>query len=182
MSRIHFLNVLEGDCNIIQHDSGRVTVIDVSNASNDDDTPKELAARQSAARMGMFARTKVPNGKKDYKQKQHPDNPIAYLQKFDISSVFRFIVTHPDMDHLDGIRDFYDSFSVTNTWAPMNKCEKDFSGASNAGYNEEDWEFYKKLRNGKYANTGLKQFMHNDVKSYFQEDYITILSPTAQSS
>ncbi len=32
MSTIHFLNVLEGDCNIIQHDSGRITMMDVSNA------------------------------------------------------------------------------------------------------------------------------------------------------
>ncbi len=29
---MHFLNLLEGDCNIIEHDSGRLTMIDVSNA------------------------------------------------------------------------------------------------------------------------------------------------------
>jgi hypothetical protein len=29
MPIIHFFNVLEGDCNIIQHDSGRLTVIDI---------------------------------------------------------------------------------------------------------------------------------------------------------
>lgn len=40
MSVIHFLNVLEGDCNVIQHDSGRTTVIDVSNAHNDYDTAR----------------------------------------------------------------------------------------------------------------------------------------------
>ena len=32
MARIHFLNVKEGDCSIIQHENGHVTMIDVSNA------------------------------------------------------------------------------------------------------------------------------------------------------
>lgn len=50
MATIHFLNVLEGDCNIIQHNSGRTTVIDVSNAYNDEDTPAEKAAKESAGR------------------------------------------------------------------------------------------------------------------------------------
>ena len=47
MVRIHFLNVLEGDCNIIQHDSNRITVMDVSNAYNDEDTPEEKAVKTS---------------------------------------------------------------------------------------------------------------------------------------
>ena len=50
MSTIHFLNVLEGDCNIIQHDSGRVTVIDVSNAYDDVDTEEEKAVKASEIR------------------------------------------------------------------------------------------------------------------------------------
>lgn len=42
MSTIHFLNVLEGDCNIIQHDSQRISVIDVSNADNKKDSGDEI--------------------------------------------------------------------------------------------------------------------------------------------
>ena len=33
MATIHFLNVKEGDCSIIEHNSGHKTVIDVCNAS-----------------------------------------------------------------------------------------------------------------------------------------------------
>ena len=29
MAKIHFLNVDEGDCSIIQHDNGKVTMIDI---------------------------------------------------------------------------------------------------------------------------------------------------------
>jgi competence protein ComEC len=77
MSIIHFLNVLEGDCNIIQHDiDNRVTVIDVSNAYNEYDTPEERAVRASQEREQMRTRTLVPQNKKDYRQKLFPDNPI----------------------------------------------------------------------------------------------------------
>lgn len=180
MSRIHFLNVLEGDCNIIQHDTGRVTVIDVSNASDEKDTPQELAVRNSTARKIMFSRTQVPAGKKDYRQKLTPDNPITYLKKHSISEVWRFIVTHPDMDHLDGIRDFFDTFPVTVAWVPSNKCEKDFSGSNNGGYNKEDWDFYLKLREKKHANTESKEYLHGHIYSFYEEDDITILSPTRE--
>ncbi len=29
MAKIHFLNVDEGDCSIIEHDNGKVTMIDI---------------------------------------------------------------------------------------------------------------------------------------------------------
>ena len=54
MSTIHFLNVKEGDCNIIQHDSGRVSVIDVSNGNDDNDVLFESVG--------------------NYKQKENPVN------------------------------------------------------------------------------------------------------------
>ena len=50
MAIILFLNVLEGDCNIIQHDSGRLTVIDVSNAFNNIDTEEEKKVKTSQER------------------------------------------------------------------------------------------------------------------------------------
>ena len=31
MSRVHFLNVDEGDCSWIEHDSGSNTIVDISN-------------------------------------------------------------------------------------------------------------------------------------------------------
>ena len=70
MATIHFLNVLEGDCNIIQHDSGRMTVMDVSNAYNDEDTEEEKAVKASKEREEMRNRTFVPTDKKNYHQKE----------------------------------------------------------------------------------------------------------------
>ncbi|MBB1139035.1 MULTISPECIES: ComEC/Rec2 family competence protein [Myroides] len=179
MSRIHFLNVLEGDCNIIEHDSGRKTVIDVSNAYNDYDTEAEVAVKNSQRRKDMYERTQVPSNKKDYQQKKTPDNPIHYLKKLNINQIFRFIVTHPDMDHLDGIEDLFNEFSIANIWDTDNKKEIS-DKAGSGGYNMDDWEFYKSIRDGiKKPATRLTYFSGNS-NLYYNEDYIEILSPTPQ--
>lgn len=177
MSVIHFLNVLEGDCNIIQHDTGRVTVMDVSNAYNDIDTEEEIKVKTSEARKLMLTRTQVPSDKKDYQQKKTPDNPIQYLRKYGIQSIFRFIITHPDMDHLDGIRDLYSEFCIVNTWDTDNN-KSIASDATFAGYNREDWEFYEKLRSGKVTSTKRLTYFAKNDNLFYNEDRIKILCPT----
>lgn len=178
MATIHFLNVLEGDCNIIQHDTGRVTVMDVSNAYNDEDTVEEKAVQASKEREMMRNRTFVPSGKKNYNQKKDPDNPIAYLKKrLNVDCIFRFIISHPDMDHLDGIKDLFEEFTVTNTWDTNNDKHIELKGFF-AGYNKEDWEFYSNLRAGKNTDTKRLTYFSKINNLYFNEDDITILCPT----
>lgn len=181
MPTIHFLNVLEGDCNIIQHSSGRVTVMDVSNAYNEEFTDAELAAKESKERENRRNRTNVPSDKKDYKQKRDPDNPITYLKdNARVSSVFRFLISHPDMDHLDGLKDFYTEFSPTNTWDTDNNKEID-STASFAGYNKDDWDFYLDIRNGSYTDT--KRLTYLDPQApcdFWNKDGLHILAPSAE--
>ncbi len=180
MSRIHFLNVYEGDCNIIQHGNGhnnRVTVIDVSNADNGKDTPLEKIVKNSTARQEMRTRNYVPLTKTNYGQKHVPDNPIQYLKEYGINDVFRFIITHPDMDHIDGLKDFYSAFTVTNTWDTNN--EKTIGeGESFGPYNKEDWEFYTDIRDGRYTKTSRHTFYEHNSNSYFEEDDMNILCPT----
>lgn len=178
MSIIHFLNVLEGDCNIIQHESGRTTVIDISNGYNDYDTIEEIAVKNSELRKAMYERTQVPTNKKDYKQKKNPDNPIFYLKEKGIQDIFRFIVTHPDMDHLDGIKDFFDEFTITNFWDTDNRKEIS-DKAGSGGYNMEDWKFYKSLRDGKISPSTRLTYFSNNSNLYYNQDYIEILSPNS---
>jgi len=179
MSIVHFLNVLEGDCNIIQHDSDRITVIDVSNASNEIETLSERAVRTSAQRQKMLLRTQVPTGKSDYRQKLQPDNPIEYLKNhIKTDSFFRFIITHPDMDHLDGIKDLFESFNIACFWDTDNNKEIDnFNGG---GYNKDDWDFYLKLRDGEYRADVRRAFNSGNSWNFFQQDNIHILSPTPE--
>lgn len=175
MPTIHFLNVLEGDCNIIQHET-RTTVIDVSNASNDNVTDDEKNIRESEARKKMFSSI-VPEGKTNYRQKEDPDNPIEYLQKLNVKEIWRFIITHPDMDHLDGIKDLYSEFDILHTWDTDNDKELDLENFG-GGYNPEDWKHYLKIRGKKYTQTTRLTPKSGSEEKYWTNDNIKILCPT----
>jgi competence protein ComEC len=178
MAIVHFLNVLEGDCNLIQHDSGRLTMIDVSNAYNDIDTEEEKKVKASKEREERRLRTQVPTGKVDYKQKLTPDNPILYLRAhIKPTNIFRFIITHPDMDHLDGIKDLYEEYDITNTWDSDNKKELDLNNFG-GGYNKDDWKFYKDIREGKYTKTSRRTYYDESDCLYWNEDNMKILAPS----
>ena len=180
MAVIHFLNVLEGDCNFIQHDSGRLTVIDVSNAYNDIDTVEEKKVKASKEREDRRLRTMVPSGKVNYKQKETPDNPILYLkEKIKPTEIFRFIISHPDMDHLDGIKDLYEEYFIRNIWDTDNKKELDLENFD-GGYNKEDWVFYKNLRDGKNKDINRRTYYYDSDCLYWNQDDIKILSPSRE--
>jgi competence protein ComEC len=135
MATIHFLNVKQGDCSVIQHNSKRVTVIDVCNAR-----PLEPLEVRIARKVALIAFGETSN------RKNYPENPITYLKERGINSVYRFILTHPDMDHMDGMKAFFDEFRPVVFWDTENKAEKDFKGGF--GFDEDDWKFYKRLRDG----------------------------------
>lgn len=140
MSKIHFLNVKLGDCSVIKHNSERVTVIDVCNAK-----PPNVLVEKSIADMAILERGISGN----FQQKKYPVNPTSYLKDHDINSIFRYIQTHPDMDHMDGIKTLFDEFSPSNFWDTNNIKEIDDSSWENSPYNEDDWKFYKNLRDTK---------------------------------
>jgi beta-lactamase superfamily II metal-dependent hydrolase len=144
MPRIHFLNVNDGDCSIIQHASGRTTVIDVSGAKRP--AAEAVALSLAEAVLGKSAETSKSAGVSgNFYRSDYPDDPVDYLQARGIASVFRFISTHPDMDHLDGIKYFFEQFPPGNFWDTDNTKELDeFEGR----YDSDDWDFYKSLRDG----------------------------------
>lgn len=176
MATIHFLNVLEGDCNIIQHDNGHVSIIDVSNAYNHEDSPEEIVAK-TIKDLKIKTRNFVPDRMINYKQKENPDNPIEYLNKLNVKDIFRFIITHPDMDHIDGIKDLFEEFKIFNTWDSDNNKELNLKEFPNK-FNPEDWKFYAQLRSGKNISTKRLTYYAGNMNSYFKEDNIKILCPS----
>ncbi len=177
MATIHFLNVGKGDCSVIQHSSGRVSVVDVCNAEipHDADQASKQLREMMNARQGILG---------NFNQKDYPVNPILYLWERDIKKAFRFILTHPDMDHMDGIRDLFIAFNPPNFWDTNNNAEKDFSGRG--PYREEDWEFYQALRDGDPGVEVKRLALHcGDKGKYWLQndlgeagDGLTILAPT----
>jgi competence protein ComEC len=179
MSVVHFLNVLEGDCNLIQHDTGRVTLIDVSNAYDQNDTEAEKQAKKYKDQIEKERRA-VPRDKTDFEQKKFPDNPIEYLKSRGITDIFRFIISHPDMDHLDGIHDLYSSFRIAHTWDTDNKKKCDTSVPGFGGYNPEDWDYYTKIRAGEVKTTKRLTLFAGQQADYWQPDNLHILAPTKE--
>lgn len=183
MGVFHYLNVKEGDCSIIQHPSGRVTVVDVSNASKPEEN-KALKILKNVIRDEMAKSLSISG---NFNQKLYPVNPIEYLSKFNIDSVFRFILTHPDMDHMDGIEDFFNIFKPINFWDSNNTCEKD--DFKDGKFKESDWLFYKSLRDNKskiktkrltlYSNA-VGQSYNRNINNTVGGDGLYILSPTKE--
>lgn len=164
---IHFLNVKEGDCSFIQHKSGHNTLIDICNG-NSKDMSKNIAMDESI--YGNF------------KQKLYPVNPIEYLKKFNIKEIFRFILTHPDMDHMDGIKKLFTEFDVINFWDTHNEKKSDnYFGQ----YKEYDWSFYQNLRKSNnyrklYLLSKSYSFYYNMDRYGGNGDGLYILSPTRE--
>lgn len=178
MGIFHYLNVLNGDCSIIQHPSGRVTVVDVYNAS----------IAQENISLDQRAYLEVIAERANYNQKKHPVNPINYLKDFGISEVHRFIVTHPDMDHIGGIKDFFDTFGPANFWDTDNTCEKDFDGVKGP-HSEEDWEYYKNLRDTDPQSSPKRLTLYSGASGKFfnknedgdeGSDGLHVLAPTKE--
>lgn len=74
MTTRHFLNVKDGDCSIIQHDSNRVTVIDDCNADSSDDIVYAMMRNIASADYGVTN----PSRRWSPKRKAH----LTKTQKF----------------------------------------------------------------------------------------------------
>jgi len=155
----HFINVGKGSCAIIDFPSGRVSMIDI-----DDSRTISEAQRQQMLLEEKAALT----------------NPIDYLaSSFDESEeIFRFILTHPDMDHMSGIRKLFNEKYVRNFWDVPN-YKQDPGNWDQSPYNKEDWDFYQSLKNKKIKNTTVVNPLRNAISNCcWVEDGIRILSPS----
>jgi competence protein ComEC len=181
MAQIHFLNVGDGDCTWIRHSNEANTIIDVCLAKSDN-----LIKAQDAV-TEMFSTIAKPNTiRGNYNQAANSENPIQYLQKFGTNSVFRFILSHPDMDHMDGIEDFFKTFHPINFWdTKNNKVKPDFGESSK--YSEKDWDFYQSIKDSESSPKYLYLYDGSKGKYYNQNEDGTnggnglfVLSPTPQ--
>ena len=139
MSTIHLLNVKNGDCTIFEHSSGRKTMIDIC-AGN-------IGVESEAIKTFREALS-ISKPKGNYQMCSNPTNPIEYLKNtMRVSSLFRFVSTHPDMDHLDGFNQLANEISIENFWdSGARKSKPDFEGSP---YKEEDWDRYVKFCEGR---------------------------------
>jgi hypothetical protein len=219
---IHFLNVKDGDCNVIRHRNDHVTVIDVCNAAPvvmlPNVPPKPEPEYQSLLALALGAPVVAsPNPRAamtlasllsavpktmpkpilpmtpltlpgDFKQKDFPVNPIEYLRTHNINRVFRFVLTHPDMDHMDGIKEFFGEFKPANFWDTNNNKLIDWKKDTSGKYSEEDWKFYLSLRSGINKHTNRLALHSGSTGKYYNMgegdtgggDGLHVLAPTPE--
>lgn len=156
----HFLNVGKGNCSIIDFTSGRLTVIDI-------DDSRSLSAFQKAYMEVMEKKAKLTN-------------PIEYItNNFKDKDIFRFILTHPDMDHMSGIKELYSKKPFLNFWDTDNDKKIDPSSWKDSPYNKEDWDFYQRIRKSAEIPKALTLYRGAESECCWIQDGIEVLSPTS---
>ena len=120
---IHFLNVGHGDCTIIEHPSGRLTMIDINNSKSlSDKDVAGLAAALGVSEWEFRRAGSILEGStmswEDYYKSKLVDPHDYYKTNFDGRSIFRYVQTHPDMDHMSGLDRFFwqEQVPLWNFW------------------------------------------------------------------
>lgn len=179
MPSAHFLNVSPGDCTLIQHLSGRITMIDICDGN------LETKRAPISIREIIEQRVDETSRRNRCRMCEKNTNPIEYARALGLAHIHRFILTHPDMDHLDGFHRLVDEFSLSNFWdsGARKSMKPEFGWRS--PYLEEDWNRYAKVRDGKeggvksiVAREGARfQFANKAENGSDGGDGLYILSP-----
>lgn len=192
--KIHFLNVGHGDCTIVEHPSGRITMIDINNSKSLSDGDIDALAAHQGLTASAFKSARMIEGRyrswEDYYKSLLVD-PADYFRSIAPgASVFRYIQTHPDMDHLSGLHRFFweDRIPLSNFWDVDHRKELDEDSFVNSPYSYADWLVYRLLRHGfEPGPDGSPQRGTHKVicnlrgasAQYWADDGIEVLSPTA---
>jgi len=148
MLKIHFLNVGKGNCTVIKFPSGNLAIVDIDNSKIDDDD--------------------------DVLQ-----DPIQFIKDvYPGESIFRFILTHPDMDHMSGLDELHKNRSILNFWDTNHNKKMDTDKLHLGGYKTEDWDKYQELRIKDENPKTLHIYQDSDAQSYWKEDGVKILGPS----
>jgi competence protein ComEC len=145
---LHFLNVGNGDCTIIELPDGYLMMVDICNGGG---TNRPLT------------------------------DPITYLYSLRPNpSLFRYVQTHPDMDHMDGLSLLERKCTIINFWDTANtKPRPDFSSPYSKG-KPADWDAYQRLRQkAKHYYRSLSPVTLQGGQRYPYDLYV--LHPTPQA-
>lgn len=200
--RIHFVNVGRGDCTIVEHpQSGHVTVVDINNSfslmDEEISDSKAFIERNYAddilieSIISQIPReeaiTKVASSHIKQIAEAYDielEDPVDYLMNVVRKrEIFRFILTHPDCDHLTGLARLQQEMdakrlTVSNFWhIPTVKTVKDFKSEEE----KSSWQTYQAWKSKDFSRSYLKdyqrQYFNLGADGHGPGDGIYILSP-----
>lgn len=186
MIRIHFLNVGDGDCTLIEFPSDHLTMVDINNSKSlDEETEKELRSQLNISPQDYMS-SKL-SGRNPFTDKAYNielSDPVDYLKSLPVNkSLFRFICTHPDMDHLSGLYRLYkeEKIPIINLWDSehnFEKSEQDFENQNK--YDKRDWDTYQELRDASLSEPKTLFLERHANGQYYTDDGIYLLASTKQ--
>lgn len=159
--KVHFLNVGKGNCTIIEFPSRRLSVIDIDDSRLSDDE-KEIM---------------------ETKYKISLTDPISYISaEFPGREIFRFILTHPDMDHMSGLYRLIkeQGIKVLNFWDTEHNKKIDPSTWDNSPYSKDDWDIYLQIRESKENPKALRLYRDETSDCCWIQDNMKIFSPSKE--
>ncbi|MDG5760491.1 hypothetical protein QA600_14210 [Natronococcus sp. A-GB1] len=193
---VHCLNVDHGDCTIIRHQGdqhktkGRISFVDINDWKNRQPEDEEASIAGLSKQLEELSLHTSQSGRSFYKQQisedeyaeKYLDDPLEYFRS-DVAepdqNIWRFISTHPDMDHLSGLDRLWDEESVSIFWDTDH--EKDLSGVEDwpPKYEKADWDRYAEIRSGE-TDCQYIQPTRGSQEQYWQDDNIEILHPSPE--
>jgi competence protein ComEC len=204
---IHFLDVGHGDCTIVDVPD-RLTMIDINNCKTlARETEAELRnkyrqseprsslanAMYSGAARALGGPIRTPTiydyladmALAEQKLKAAKDrltSPIDYLKAhFAGRPIFRYIQTHPDMDHMAGLhRLIEEQIEIVNFWDTKHCITKDESKLKSGPANNKDirdWHAYQRLRGGSVAGLTVLSLARGASADFYAQDGINIWTP-----
>lgn len=193
MMRFHFLNVGHGDCTFIELPDDKLMLVDINNSKSlPDEDIEALSALHGIqahdfSRPGSYSAVLAKSWEEYYKDLLV--DPVDYYKAtFKDKDVFRYIQTHPDMDHMSGLHRLFwqEGVKLWNFWDNEHTKEKSKEDFDSSPHSYEDWLVYKLLRAGispddQFGNSVTHKVMKN--KRHRTGDYWTahgmkVLSPT----
>lgn len=183
-TKIHFLNVGHGDCTIIEHPSGRLTMIDINNSTTLPEDDEVALAEAKGLSLSQFrAGTAISRSWEEYYRSLLVDPRESWRDNFGGRLLFRYIQTHPDMDHMSGLASLFwgEKVPLGNFWDYGHAKTFSEAGFDKNHYDWNDWLAYMQLRQGNHGDgtnhTVIKR-LRDEAGDYWTEDGLTILGPT----
>ena len=183
----HFLNVGHGDCTFVELPSGRLMMIDINNSKSLPETDKLALAAARGISVREFAGTGLRMGKRSWQEYYESllVDPYDYYQaNFSGRSIFRYLQTHPDMDHLGGLYRFFwqGAVPLENFWDVAHSKQQDKAGFDHSRHDYNDWLTYLALRDGRGPNDTHKVIRNTRLArgNFWTDDGIEVFSPTPE--
>lgn len=166
---VHVLNVGAGSCTVIHSPSGRLSMIDI----NDGGELREYEKSAFAGILSLSRRRELEARLVD---------PIQWVRERYGDELWRFILSHPDADHMAGIRRVLRDRELV----PLNFWDLPHRRRRGPEYNfrtvgeQEDWKAYQAFRGGRGPCTAKRiSPLGGDEGHFWTDDEIEILGPTS---